>query len=115
MTISVLLAPSTVQGKFSTGSGSPNWPNILYMFSDPRLVVPDCYLPIVTAGDKEPSLLGVPGDTVDILAVGLGYMGRQGENRLVWISCLILLKHTHSVITTCSRQGTGQWTPEHNK
>lgn len=74
---------------------------------------PDGDLSAVTAGSQESRFLWVPGDTVDILVMSFGHLSSQREHRLIWISCLILLKHSHCIVTAGSCQGASQSTPEH--
>lgn len=47
------------------------------------LILPEGHLPIITAGGQESLLLGVPGNTVDILGMGLRQVGCQGEGGLL--------------------------------
>lgn len=49
------------------------------------LILPEGHLPIITAGGQKPTLLGVPGYTVDILGMGLRQVRCQGKDGLLWI------------------------------
>lgn len=87
--------------------GQPCWSRSVLL-----LEPPEGDLSVVAAGDQQSCLLWVPGDAVHILAVRLVCMSCQVECGLVWMGCHILLKHTHSIIPTGSRQGTSELTPK---
>lgn len=73
---------------------------------------PDGDPSVIAAGGQESRLLRVPGDTVHVLAVSSGHLSSQREHGLVWIGRLVLLEHSHGIVTTGSCEGASQPTPK---